>query len=198
MRASVAERGPADCEGRGRLRSLHSGRCPRRGWLAWAVAVLLLPLAPAAAQPADPVVTAAGLNLPEQLCSLPRQRLDIRPDGLQASYGIPGNGTLQVYVARVTQPLGDEFVDTEESIRRLHFDVVLLRELQPPPGAPDALGRLWRGSLPSGPIVTGLWLWHHAGWRIKLRGTVFAAAADRIWPRMECAARALASPSAPA
>jgi hypothetical protein len=170
----------------------------RRGWLACAAAVLLLPLAPAAAQPVGPVMPGAGLHLPERLCSLDRQQLETRPDGLHASYGVPGNGTLSVFVVPVVQPLADEFTDTEQTIRRLHGDVVLLRELPAPPGAPDALGRLWRGTLPSGPIVTGLWLWHHGGWRIKLRGTVFAAAADRVWPEIECAARALAGAPATA
>jgi hypothetical protein len=152
-----------------------------------------LPLAPAPAQPVDPIVAGAGLNLPEQLCSLPRRQLDTRPDGLIAAYGMPGSGTLSVFVVPVVQPLVDEFVDSEQAIRSLHGDIVLIRELAPPPGAPDALGRLWRGTMPEGPIVTGLWLWHHGNWRIKLRGTVFAAAAEQVWPRIECAARALAS-----
>lgn len=171
----------------------------RPGWLACAAALLFLPLAPTAARPdgaAVPVAARAGLYLPERLCALDRQRLETRPDGLLASYGVPGSGsgTLSIFVAPVVQPLVDEFVDTEQSIRRLHFNVVLVRELQPPPGAPEALGRLWRGALPDGPIVTGLWLWHHAGLRIKLRGTVAAGDAERTWPGIECAARALASP----
>jgi hypothetical protein len=43
--------------------------------------------------------------------------------------------------------------------------------------------------------MSGLWLWHRDGLRIKLRGTVPLGEGERLWPEMECAVRALTAPA---
>jgi len=168
-----------------------------RGRLKLAAAALLLPLAPALPQSADSAAGMdgrAGLNLSERLCAMSRQRLDTGPDTLNAAYTMPGDVTLRVTVTRAVQPLAEEFADTERAIRDFFGAVVMLRDLPAPPGAAGAGARLWRATLWERPVVTGLWLWDHAGLRIKLRGTVPAGETERLWPEIECAVRTLAAP----
>jgi hypothetical protein len=170
----------------------------RCGWLALATLAFLLSVAPAPAQPAGPFVPLnerAGIHLPVRLCALRQERLDTSPTSLDATYSLPGDGSLRVSVARASQSAGDEFIDTERAIRNYFGDIVLIRELPAPPGAPEARARLWRGVLETRRVMTGLWLWHRGGLRIKLRGTVPLGDGERLWPEIECAVRALIAPA---
>lgn len=172
----------------------------QRGWLMLAAAALLSPLVPASAQPEAASLSLearAGISLPPQLCTLRQERLDTAPTTLDATYVMPGDGSLRISVARVTQSVAGEFLDTQRAIQDYFGEVVMLRELPAPPGAPDARGRLWSGFLDERRVATGLWLWHHDGLRIKLRGTVPLGEEARLWPEVECAVRALAGSEAP-
>ncbi|HVQ08521.1 MAG TPA: hypothetical protein VMS43_08795 [Allosphingosinicella sp.] len=161
--------------------------------LAFAAAALLQAGAVAAQPPADPapILRAAGLDLPERLCSLTRRQLVAGSDSVRATYEVAG-GSVDIFIVPIARPLAEEFAETEQIIGRLHTDLTALRDLAGPPGVPGVIGRLWRGALASRPVVTGMLLWHHGGLRIKLRGTVAAALADSAWPEIECAVRALA------
>ena len=166
-----------------------------RRLLAFAAAALLqVGAGTAAAQPpadAGPILAAAGLDLPERLCALTRRQLVAGSGGARATYQVAG-GSVDIFIVPVARPLAEEFAETERIIGRLHTGLTALRDLAGPPGVPGVMGRLWRGTLGGGEVVTGLLLWHHGGWRIKLRGTVVAAMADSAWPEIECAVRALA------
>ncbi len=166
----------------------------RRGLVVIAAASLLAPPAAAFAEQdgrIPPLSVRTGLNLSPRLCTLTQSRLDTWPDRLLAAYAVPGGGTFIASAAPIAQPLAEEFADTERTIASLYDDVVLLRELPAPPGVAGARGRLWRGGTETGPVVTGLWLWHRAGSRIKLRATFAAADTERVWPEIECAIAAL-------
>ena len=167
----------------------------RAGWLMLAAAAAaLLPVAPVAAQPAAPVVPTAGragISLPVQLCALRQERLDTSSTSLDATYSLTGNGSLRISVARAAQSVDGEFNDVERAIQGYFGDVVFLRDLPAPTGAPEGRARLWRGILDGARVMTGLWLWHHDGLRIKLRGTVPLGEAGRLWPEIECAVRTL-------
>jgi hypothetical protein len=171
----------------------------RSGWLMLAAtAALLLTAAPVAAQPATPIVptaAGAGITLPVQLCALRQERLDTSPASLDATYSLTGDGSLRISVARAAQSVDGEFNDVERAIQGYFGDVVFLRDLPAPQSAPDARARLWRGILEGSRVTTGLWLWHHNGLRIKLRGTVPLGEAGRLWPEIECAVRTLTAPA---
>ena len=171
----------------------------RGGWLKLATAAaILFPVAPATAQPATPIVPTAeraGISLPVQLCALRQERLDIAPTNLRATYSLTGDGSLRVSVVRARQTVDGEFNDIERAISGYFGDIVMVRDLDPPPGAPDARARLWRGRLDGSRVLTGLWLWHHDGLRIELRGTVPLGDGERLWPEIECAVRTLAAAS---
>lgn len=154
----------------------------------------LLVITPALAQPATPVVPTAeraGIHLPVELCRMRQERLDTSPTGLDAAYSLAGDSSLRISVARAAQSVDGEFNDVERAIQGYFGDVVFLRDLPAPAGAPEARARVWRGILGGGRVMTGLWLWHHDGLRIKLRGTVPLGDAERLWPEVECAVRAL-------
>jgi hypothetical protein len=125
-----------------------------------------------------------------------QEQLDTSPAGIEAAYRLTGDGSLRISVIRATQTVDGEFLDVERAIRAYFGDIVMVRELDSPPGAPGARARLWRGILDGSRVMTGLWLWHHDGLRIKLRGTVPLGEAERLWPGIECAVRALATPAA--
>lgn len=169
----------------------------RRLLLALAAAMVLQTGPGAAQPPADPapILRAAGLDLPERLCSLSRRQLVAVSDGARASYAVTG-GSVDIFIVPIAKPLAEEFAETERIIAQLHSGLTPVRDLAGPPGVPGVMGRLWRGTLPIGPVVTGMLLWHHGPWRIKLRGTVVAAQADSAWPQIECAVRALAGTTA--
>ncbi|HTU10885.1 MAG TPA: hypothetical protein VMG08_08300 [Allosphingosinicella sp.] len=172
----------------------------RRGRAVLAAALILAPSAPAMAGQgggAAPLAERVGLNLSPRLCALTQSRLDLYPDRLLAAYGLPGGATFTVSVIPIAQPLVEEFADTERTIAGLYDDVFLLRELPSPPGVAGARGRLWRGGdTETGPVVTGLWLWHSAGARVRVRVTFTVMEQERVWPEIECAVRALtAAPS---
>ena len=170
----------------------------RGGWRALAaIAAFLLPTAPAAAQPDAPFVPTAeraGISLPVELCAMRQERLDTGPASLRATYSLTGDGSLRVSVVRATQSVDGEFIDIERAIRGYFGDIVMVRDLTPPPGAIEGRARLWRGILDGSRVMTGLWLWHYQGLRIELRGTVPLGDAERLWPEIECAVRALAAP----
>lgn len=162
------------------------------------VAAAALQAGPGAAQPpADPapILRAAGLDLPERLCTLTRRQLVAGGEGARATYELAG-GAVDIFIVPVARPVAEEFAESERIIARLHTGLTPVRALAGPPGVTGAIGRLWRGTLPIGPVVTGMLVWHHGPWRIKLRGTVLAAEADRAWPEIECAVRALAGTTA--
>lgn len=163
-----------------------------------AAAVLLAPhLAAQTAAPATPPLEArAGIRLPPALCAMAQERVDTSPTRLYAIYRLSGGSTLRIYVERATQSLAAEFADNERSIRNYFFEIVLARELAAPPGAPDARARLWRGWQDTSRVATGMWLWHRAGLSIRLRGTVPLGEEVRLWPEIECAVRAVATPEA--
>jgi len=167
----------------------------RGGWFALAAVASLLPVARAAAQPATPIVPTAeraGISLPVELCAMRQERLDTSPASLEAAYRLTGDGSLRISVVRARQSVGGEFVDIERAIRGYFGDIVMIRELDPPQSAPEGRARLWRGILDGRRVLTGLWLWHHEGLRIELRGTIPLGAAARLWPEIECAVRTLA------
>jgi len=169
-----------------------------RGGLLTLAAAAALPLlaAPVLAQPVQTVPTMierAGISLPPMLCAMAQERLDSAPTGIYAIYRLPGGGSLRIYVGRAGQTVDGEFNDIEREIRDYFADVVMLRDLPDLPGATEGRARLWRGLLDGSRVMTGLWLWHHGGQRIKLRGTVPLGEAERLWPEIECAARALAN-----
>ena len=166
------------------------------GWLGLATAAGLLIAAPASAQPASPVVPTAeraGLHLPVELCALRQARLDTSPASLDATYTLTGDASLRISVIRATQSVDGEFNDVERAITGYFGDIVMIRDLPAPAFAPEARARLWRGILDGGRVMTGLWLWHHDGLRIKLRGTVPLGEAGRLWPEIECAVRTLSA-----
>jgi hypothetical protein len=167
----------------------------RGRWLGLAAAAALFSLTPVLAQqPARPVVPTAdraGIRLPVQLCAMQQERLDTSPTSLDAAYSLTGDGSLRISVARVTQSVDGEFNDVERAISGYFGDIVMLRDLPAPAAAPEARARLWRGILDGARVMTGLWLWHHDGLRIKLRGTVPLGEAGRLWPEIECAVRTL-------
>lgn len=166
----------------------------RGGWLTLALAGGLLPFASALAQSAPPVVPTAeraGLHLPVQLCQMRQERLDTGPASLDATYTFAPDSSLRISVVRVAQSVDGEFNDVERAIAGYFGDVVMVRDLDVPPGAGEGRARLWRGILNGGRVMTGLWLWHHDGLRIKLRGTVPLGEAERLWPEIECAVRML-------
>jgi hypothetical protein len=168
----------------------------RCGWPALAVAATLLSVPPVAAQPVTPVAPTAehaGINLPVQLCAMRQERLDTAPASLRATYSLAGDGSLRISVVRATQSVDSEFIDIERAIGDYFGDIVMVRDLDPPPGASEARARLWRGILDGSRVMTGLWLWHHGGLRIELRGTVPLGEAERLWPEIECAVRTLAA-----
>lgn len=170
----------------------------QRGWLMLAAAALLFPLSSTSAQPAAASLSLdarAGIRLPPQLCTMRQERLDTAPTTLDATYVMPGDGSLRISIAPARQSAIGEFLDTQRAIQGYFGEVVMLRELPAPPGAPDARGRLWQGFLDDRRVATGLWLWHHAGLRIKLRGTVPLGEAERLWPEIECAVRVLTTPA---
>ena len=171
----------------------------RAGWLKLAAAAAaLLPVATAPAQPAAPIVPTAaraGISLPVQLCALRQEQLNTSPASLHATYSLPGDGSLRISVARAAQSVDGEFNDVERAIQGYFGEVVFLRDLSAPPGAPDGRARVWRGILDGARVMTGLWLWHHDGLRIKLRGTVPLGETGRLWPEIECAVRALTAPA---
>jgi hypothetical protein len=163
-----------------------------------ATAAALLPIASAAAEPAAPIVPTAaraGISLPPQLCAMRQERLDSAPASLNATYSLTGDGSLRISVVRATQPADSEFNDVERAIQGYFGEVVFVRDLPAPVGAPEARARVWRGILDGSRVMTGLWLWHHDGLRIKLRGTVPLGEAERLWPEIECAVRALTAPA---
>lgn len=172
----------------------------RRGWLMLAAAAAaLLPIAIAPAQPAAPIVPTAaraGINLPVQLCALRQEQLDTSPATLDAVYRMAGDVSLRISVVRATQSVDGEFNDVERAISGYFGDVVMLRDLPAPAGAAEGRARAWRGILDGARVMTGLWLWHHDGVRIKLRGTVPLGEAGRLWPDIECAVRMLSGPAA--
>jgi len=168
-----------------------AGRARARGLILLAV---LLPVTPAAAQPAPPVAPTAeraGINLPVELCALRQERLDTGPASLDATYTFAPDSSLRISVARAAQSVDGEFNDVERAIAGYFGDVVMVRDLDVPAGAGEGRARLWRGILDGGRVMTGLWLWHHDGLRIKLRGTVPLGDAGRLWPEIECAVRML-------
>lgn len=167
----------------------------RGGWLGLAAAAALFSLTPVLAQqPARPIVPTAdraGLRLPVQLCTMRRERLDTSPTGIDATYSLTGDGSLRISINRATQSVDGEFNDVEQAISGYFGDIVMIRDLPAPAGASEARARLWRGILNGARVMTGLWLWHHDGLRIKLRGTVPLGEAGRLWSEIECAVRAL-------
>jgi hypothetical protein len=164
-----------------------------RRLLAFAAAAFLQAGAAAAQPPADPapILRAAGLNLPEHLCSLTRRQLVAGGEGARATYEVAG-GVVDIFIVPIAKPVAEEFAEAEEIIARLYTGLTPVRDLAGPPGIAGAMGRLWQGTLATGPVATGMLLWHHGPWRIKLRGTVAAALADSAWPEIECAVRTLA------
>ena len=172
----------------------------RNGWLMLAAtAAVLLPVAPAPAQPATPIVPTAaraGISLPVELCAMRQERLDTSPTSVRATYSLTGDGSLRLSIIRATQSVDGEFADIERAISGYFGDVVMLRDLPAPPGAPGARARLWRGILDGSRVMTGLWLWQHSGLRIELRGTVPLGDGDRLWPEIECAVRTLTAAAA--
>jgi hypothetical protein len=163
-----------------------------------AAAATLFSAMPASAQPAatpGTMIERAGIRLPPTLCALAQERLDSAPDSTYAIYRLSGVSTLRIYVGRAGQTVDGEFVDSEREIRGYFGDVVTLRDLPDPPGVAEGQARLWRGLLDGSRVMTGLWLWHHGGQRIKLRGTVPLGEAERLWPEIECAVRALVTPA---
>jgi hypothetical protein len=172
----------------------------RSGWLALAALAGFLPAVPALSQPATPVVPTAeraNIRLPVQLCAMRQERLDTSPAGIEAMYSLTGDGSLRISVARVAQSMDGEFNDAERAIAGYFGDVVFLRDLPAPAGAPEARARVWRATLDGQRLMTSLWLWHHGGLRIKLRGSVPLGEAERLWPEIECAVRALTAASGP-
>lgn len=156
----------------------------------------MLSTAPVRAQPVAPTAERAGIHLPAQLCMMTQERLDSSPAGIYSLYRLSGDSTLRIYVDRAAQSVDGEFNDAERAIGGYFGDVVMLRDLPAPPAAPEARARLWRGILDGSRVMTGLWLWHHDGLRIKLRGTVPLGERDRLWPEIECAVRALTAAGA--
>src|SRR5205085_3668374 len=110
---------------------------------------------------------------------------------IYAIYRLSGDSTLRIYIGRAAQSVDGEFNDDERAISGYFGQVVMLRDLDPPSAAPEARARAWRGILDGARVMTGLWLWHHDGLRIKLRGTVPLGEAGRLWPEIECAVRTL-------
>ncbi|WP_395611452.1 hypothetical protein [Allosphingosinicella sp.] len=166
----------------------------RDGWRWLAAMAGLLIAAPVQAQPPSPIVPTAeraGINLPVELCALRQERLDTGPASLDATYTFAPDSSLRVSVVRVAQSVDGEFNDVERAIAGYFGDVVMVRDLDVPAGAGEGRARLWRGILDGGRVMTGLWLWHHDGLRIKLRGTVPLGDAGRLWPEIECAVRML-------
>lgn len=139
----------------------------------------------------SPTAERAGISLPVELCTLRQERLDTSPTSLNAAYSLAGDGSLRISLIRATQSVAGEFNDIERAIRGYFGEIVMVRDLDPPTGVGEGRARLWRGILEGSRVMTGLWLWHHDGIRIELRGTVPLADAGRLWPEIECAVRAL-------
>jgi len=165
----------------------------RRGLIALAAAAFLVLASqpPLAAQPlvgADEAILAeAGIAFPERLGILVRTQVRSGRDQIAASYVLPGADPqaawVDIYIVRVGRPLAEEFAVTEHIIAQIHQNLAILRDLAGPPGVAGVMGRLWRGEVQGRAVLTGFVLWHHGGWRIKVRGT--AAAPHGAWPEIE-------------
>lgn len=158
-----------------------------RPLLAAAAAFLaLLASAPAPAQPPGEtasrrgeIMREAGVAFPDRIGAFTLQRIgSVGPGRVGATYLSPGGALVDIFVAPAEVPLEREFADTEESIVRVFGPLRPLRDLAAPPSAPGALGRLWAVETGRGPAHTAAMVWQRRGWRIKLRGTVLAAAGD--------------------
>jgi hypothetical protein len=73
-----------------------------------------------------------------------------------------------------------------------------VRDLPAPAGAPGALGRLWRGEMAGQQVLTGMYMWHREGWRIKIRATFAIARGEASWAEVERLVQALIAASGPA
>ena len=170
----------------------------RSGWLALAAAAFLLPANPIPAQPADPPLPRwtrrAGIRLPVAALR----------DASGAARHRAGTSTPPIRCRAMVrsasrsrgprQSVAREFLDIERAIRNYFVEIVLLRD-SAPLGARRAGAGSGDGYLDGTRVMTGLWLWHHDGLRIKLRGTVPLGEGARLWPEIECAVRALTAPA---
>lgn len=148
------------------------------------------PAQPPRLPPDTSVLARTGIVFPERLGVFVRAGLgSVETGRIDAHYVLPDGGpdstVVDIYISRIHQPQADEFASTEGMIRSLYTDLVALRDLRPPPAAPGAVGRLWRGNLRGQPVLTGMILSHRNGWRIKLRATVPAARGEEGWAEVE-------------
>ena len=147
-------------------------------------------IAQAAATPDMSILTRAGVIFPERLGNFVKTGTgSVGAGRIHGSYILPpagpGHPVGDFFIAQVNSPLGEELTRTEQLIGNNFQNLKLVRELRPPRGAPGAVGRLWSASIGDHKVLTGVVLYHRAGWRIKLRATVDAAGGEAAWAEVE-------------
>lgn len=161
-----------------------------RAAAAFLLLLLLLPVAaPAAAgQTAgqQALMAEAGVDFPEEIAGFRRIGIgSVGPGRVGGQYAGPGDAVVDIFIVRSDVPVDVELASTEALIARIFANLATVRDLAAPPGASGAVGRLWRGDSNVGPVLTGLMLFQRRGWRIKIRGTVAAAAGEAGWAGIE-------------
>lgn len=158
-------------------------RRPR--FLQVAVVVLLLacPVAtvaqPLATEAQQALLAEAGVTFPDRIANFTRVRINsVQPGRVSASYAGPGDSLADIFLARATTPVRDEFVATEGMIGAIFTNLRPVRDLPAPSAAQGALGRVWSGESNGRPVYTAMMLWQRRGWRIKVRVTLDANLGD--------------------
>lgn len=162
-----------------------------------ALALAVAPVAAGAQQPAgDPnpeaVQRQAGLAFPDQLGGFSRTRIySVAPGQVSATYMLRSSSNpadfilVDIFAIRSSRSVAEDFASGEAAVVQLNSNIVAVRDLPAPAGAPGALGRLWTGDMNGQPVLTGMYVWHREGWRIKIRGTFLASRGEPSWAEVE-------------
>ena len=156
-----------------------------RRFLEAAVAAFLLtfPVAtvaqPQATEEQQALLTEAGVVFPDRIAGFTRVRISsVQPGRVGATYAGPGDALADIFLARSTRPVTEEFDSTEGMIGTIFANLRPVRDLPAPAEAPGALGRIWSGETNGRPVYTAMMLWQRRGWRIKARVTLDASMGD--------------------
>ena len=96
----------------------------------------------------------AGLTFPDRVANFTFVRFSsAQPGRVGATYSGPSGAIADVFLARSTQTLEEEFDSTEGMIGDIFANLNPVRDLAAPPAAPGAIGRIWSGELHGRPIT---------------------------------------------
>jgi hypothetical protein len=174
-------------------------RRPPRFFLAVAAALAAgaagLPAAAEQQHPPDlSILNRAGASFPERLGRFVRVGVtSIQPGRVEAHYLLPAPGSgspaMDIFVGPATADPAAELEATQTMIASIFEDLQPLRDLAPPPAAPAAAGRIWKGRLNGQPILTVMMVSRRGVWRIKIRATLAEEIASTGLPEVERAIR---------